>query len=414
MRAVNGGVTRHSSVVGFGSLPPSTSMAAWQTGAGPSGDGASGGLPGAGTHRQVMPAVGVYGGRGGRGEAEEQGAITYSMMGDDVRRGGKGRDSDHEWDDVAPAAPAPAMAAGIGNTPACGEQVKQVKQVKKRRLAVDDSWAPNQRPWLGPFYAGMARHLHYGSLRVKAAMRGGDLQGMSDMICSVGFERDGQLFATAGVGRTIRLYEYEAVVGAAEVSRAAAAAIAGATAGRGGYGGGRMSPGMRGVRVGMRRGGDGREEGAGIEWQHNRSPHGRSEDELEDDDWVMEGGDGRVNDEGGVGRGVRQGSRVSEERGERGGGWHNGPGRGEAGNDRGGSRGSGRAEEEWVSVTQHPVMELATEAKLSCVCWNPFVRHLLASCDYDGAVQVRRRLSEQGSGSYGGWMDLLFHCGGAC
>ncbi|KAF6134476.1 hypothetical protein GIB67_034890 [Kingdonia uniflora] len=36
----------------------------------------------------------------------------------------------------------------------------------------------------------------------------------------------------------------------------------------------------------------------------------------------------------------------------------------------------------------YPVLEMANKSKLSCICWNSYIKNYLASTDYDGAVQV--------------------------
>ena len=41
------------------------------------------------------------------------------------------------------------------------------------------------------------------------------------------------------------------------------------------------------------------------------------------------------------------------------------------------------------SVDVHyPVVEMSNKSKLSCVCWNSYIKNYLASTDYDGVVQV--------------------------
>lgn len=37
---------------------------------------------------------------------------------------------------------------------------------------------------------------------------------------------------------------------------------------------------------------------------------------------------------------------------------------------------------------QYPVVEMSTKSKLSCVCWNTYIKNHLASTDYDGVVQM--------------------------
>lgn len=42
---------------------------------------------------------------------------------------------------------------------------------------------------------------------------------------------------------------------------------------------------------------------------------------------------------------------------------------------------------DYVDV-QYPVLEMSSESKFSCICWNNYIKSYLASTDYDGMVQV--------------------------
>lgn len=41
----------------------------------------------------------------------------------------------------------------------------------------------------------------------------------------------------------------------------------------------------------------------------------------------------------------------------------------------------------------YPLVEMSNKSKLSCVCWNNYIRNYLASTDYDGVVQVNIRFT---------------------
>ncbi|CAN8063603.1 unnamed protein product [Agarophyton chilense] len=41
-----------------------------------------------------------------------------------------------------------------------------------------------------------------------------------------------------------------------------------------------------------------------------------------------------------------------------------------------------------LSDTHYPIREIKTNAKLSWICWNPYIRHLLVSSDYEGVVAL--------------------------
>lgn len=41
----------------------------------------------------------------------------------------------------------------------------------------------------------------------------------------------------------------------------------------------------------------------------------------------------------------------------------------------------------------YPLVEMVNKSKLSCVCWNSYIKNYLASTDYDGVVQVRMKVN---------------------
>lgn len=48
----------------------------------------------------------------------------------------------------------------------------------------------------------------------------------------------------------------------------------------------------------------------------------------------------------------------------------------------------------------YPVVELASKSKLSCVCWNSYIKNYLASTDYDGVIQLWDASTGQGFTRY--------------
>lgn len=48
----------------------------------------------------------------------------------------------------------------------------------------------------------------------------------------------------------------------------------------------------------------------------------------------------------------------------------------------------------------YPVVEMTNKSKLSCVCWNNYIRNYLASSDYDGVVQMWDASTGQGFAQY--------------
>ncbi|XP_078429128.1 protein SPA1-RELATED 3-like isoform X2 [Wolffia australiana] len=66
--------------------------------------------------------------------------------------------------------------------------------------------------WINPFLEGLRKYLAFSKFRVRADLRQGDLLSSSNLVCSVGFDRDKELFATAGVNRKIKIFECDAVL----------------------------------------------------------------------------------------------------------------------------------------------------------------------------------------------------------
>nr|VDC90554.1 unnamed protein product [Brassica oleracea] len=49
---------------------------------------------------------------------------------------------------------------------------------------------------------------------------------------------------------------------------------------------------------------------------------------------------------------------------------------------------------------QYPLVEMVSKSKLSCVCWNSYIKNYLASTDYDGVVQIWDAGTGQGFSQY--------------
>ncbi|XP_021722831.1 protein SPA1-RELATED 3-like isoform X2 [Chenopodium quinoa] len=66
--------------------------------------------------------------------------------------------------------------------------------------------------WISPFLEGLCKYLSFTKLNVKADLKQGDLLNSSNLVCSVGFDRDGEFFATAGVNKKIKVFECDAIL----------------------------------------------------------------------------------------------------------------------------------------------------------------------------------------------------------
>lgn len=80
-------------------------------------------------------------------------------------------------------------------------------------LASKDKYNEDRRSgWINPFLDGLCKYLSFSKLKVKADLKQGDLLNSSNLVCSVSFDRDGELFATAGVNKKIKIFECDSIL----------------------------------------------------------------------------------------------------------------------------------------------------------------------------------------------------------
>ncbi|RID62480.1 hypothetical protein BRARA_E01550 [Brassica rapa] len=77
------------------------------------------------------------------------------------------------------------------------------------KSSVSNLTQPDSRQggWIDPFLEGLCKYLTFSKLRVKADLKQGDLLNSANLVCAIGFDRDGELFATAGVNKKIKIFE---------------------------------------------------------------------------------------------------------------------------------------------------------------------------------------------------------------
>lgn len=66
--------------------------------------------------------------------------------------------------------------------------------------------------WINSFLEGLCKYLSFSKLKVKADLKQGDLLNSSNLICSLSFDRDGEFFATAGVSKKIKVFEFNSIL----------------------------------------------------------------------------------------------------------------------------------------------------------------------------------------------------------
>uniref|UniRef100_A0A5B6ZP73 Putative SPA1-related 3 isoform 1 n=1 Tax=Davidia involucrata TaxID=16924 RepID=A0A5B6ZP73_DAVIN len=69
-----------------------------------------------------------------------------------------------------------------------------------------------QSGWINSFLEGLCRYLSFSKLKVKADLKQGDLLNSSNLVCSLSFDRDGEFFASAGVNKKIKVFEYDTIL----------------------------------------------------------------------------------------------------------------------------------------------------------------------------------------------------------
>ncbi|KAI4966145.1 hypothetical protein ZWY2020_046421 [Hordeum vulgare] len=78
-------------------------------------------------------------------------------------------------------------------------------------FALEGHSGRRHRGWMNSFLEGLCRYLSFSQLKVRE-LKQCDLLNSSNLVCSVGFDRDKEFFATAGVNKKIKVFEYNMIV----------------------------------------------------------------------------------------------------------------------------------------------------------------------------------------------------------
>ncbi|KAK1325928.1 hypothetical protein QJS10_CPA01g02191 [Acorus calamus] len=65
---------------------------------------------------------------------------------------------------------------------------------------------------LGDFFDGLCKYARYSKFEVRGVLRNGDILNSANVICSLSFDRDEDYFATAGVSKKIKIFEFDALL----------------------------------------------------------------------------------------------------------------------------------------------------------------------------------------------------------
>ncbi|KAJ4764938.1 E3 ubiquitin-protein ligase COP1 [Rhynchospora pubera] len=125
-----------------------------------------------------------------------------------------------------PAGPAPVQSgAAMARKRRVQQQFHELKEyyLQRRRFATSQGHRPEERdasslgkegyhPGLEDFQSVLTTFTRYSRLRVIAELRHGDLFQSANIVSSIEFDRDDELFATAGVSKRIKVFEFSTVV----------------------------------------------------------------------------------------------------------------------------------------------------------------------------------------------------------
>lgn len=65
---------------------------------------------------------------------------------------------------------------------------------------------------LGAFFDGLCKYGRYSKFEVRGALRNADFNNPANVICSMSFDRDEDYFATAGISKKIKVFEFNALI----------------------------------------------------------------------------------------------------------------------------------------------------------------------------------------------------------
>ncbi|KAK9076657.1 hypothetical protein SSX86_004991 [Deinandra increscens subsp. villosa] len=108
-----------------------------------------------------------------------------------------------------------SVRSTIGNTDNDMRESGEHEVLRSRENnIVTKKMEPNKKPVdrLGVFFNGLCRYARYSKFEVRGILRNGDFSSMGNVICSLGFDRDEDYFATAGVSKKIKVYDFHALL----------------------------------------------------------------------------------------------------------------------------------------------------------------------------------------------------------
>ncbi|XP_042480647.1 protein SUPPRESSOR OF PHYA-105 1-like isoform X2 [Macadamia integrifolia] len=104
----------------------------------------------------------------------------------------------------------------IQDTDAITRSDKELLKNRDRCFSIqneNEGWGVNQtNDRVGEFFSGLCKYGRYNKFEVRGILRNGDLLNPANVICALSFDRDEDYFATAGVSKKIKIFEYCALL----------------------------------------------------------------------------------------------------------------------------------------------------------------------------------------------------------
>ncbi|MED6183536.1 hypothetical protein PIB30_038762 [Stylosanthes scabra] len=70
---------------------------------------------------------------------------------------------------------------------------------------------PERNDSLGTFFDGLCKYARYSKFEVRGVLRNADFNNPANVICSLSFDRDGDYFASAGISKKIKVFDFNAL-----------------------------------------------------------------------------------------------------------------------------------------------------------------------------------------------------------
>ncbi|QCD91710.1 E3 ubiquitin-protein ligase RFWD2 [Vigna unguiculata] len=70
---------------------------------------------------------------------------------------------------------------------------------------------PKRKDTLGAFFDGLCKYARYCKFEVRGVLRNADFNNPANVICSLSFDRDADYFASAGISKKIKIFEFSAL-----------------------------------------------------------------------------------------------------------------------------------------------------------------------------------------------------------